>query len=319
VQLRHLRYFVKIVEAGSFSRAATTIHVAQPALSQQIAELEEKLGLQLLQRNPRGVTPTPAGEALYREASSILRQVERLPGIVRSSAGEPHGTVGVGMSAALGPALTGPLIAAARTAVPKVSLKFTIADSGSIKSRVQSQELDLALAYEDELVPTFAREPLFRHRLFLVSYEPLLEGADSIPLRRVAEFPLILPPRPHIVRAILDRACAAAGVSLNLVAEIDLMSSTLAAVKAGAGSTIMPDGAEMTGNDWAAPLLIEPPVYTTASLLWSSDFPLTSAGDAVRRLTVEFVAGYVSRARLRGVEWIGPECEQPAARRRSPS
>ena len=80
MQFRQLRYFVKIVEAGSFSRAAATIHVAQPALSQQIAELEERLGLKLLQRSARGVTPTAAGEVLFREASSILHQLDQLPG-----------------------------------------------------------------------------------------------------------------------------------------------------------------------------------------------------------------------------------------------
>jgi DNA-binding transcriptional LysR family regulator len=82
LQLRHLRYFVKIVEAGSFSRAAATIHVAQPGLSQQIAELEEELGVALLQRHARGISPTAAGEVLYREAVVILRQIEQLPGIV---------------------------------------------------------------------------------------------------------------------------------------------------------------------------------------------------------------------------------------------
>ena len=65
MQLRHLRYFVKIVEAGSFSRAAATIHRRpQPALSQQIAELEEQLGVKILLRTARGVRMTPAGEAL---------------------------------------------------------------------------------------------------------------------------------------------------------------------------------------------------------------------------------------------------------------
>ena len=62
MQFRQLRYFVKIVEAGSFSRAATLIHVAQPALSQQIHELEDRLGVTLLRRSARGVTPTAAGE-----------------------------------------------------------------------------------------------------------------------------------------------------------------------------------------------------------------------------------------------------------------
>src|SRR5579871_3622973 len=85
MQYRHLHYFVKIVEAGSFSQAARTIHVAQPALSQQIAELEASLGIALLQRSARGIKPTVAGQKLYDEASSILRRYENLPSLIRSS------------------------------------------------------------------------------------------------------------------------------------------------------------------------------------------------------------------------------------------
>jgi DNA-binding transcriptional LysR family regulator len=73
MKLRQLRYFVTIVDAGSFSRAAQVAHVAQPALSQQIADLEDQLGVSLLQRSARGVNATAAGERLYVEASAILR------------------------------------------------------------------------------------------------------------------------------------------------------------------------------------------------------------------------------------------------------
>jgi LysR family nitrogen assimilation transcriptional regulator len=90
MQHRQLRYFVKIVEAGSFSRAAALIYIAQPALSQQIAELEEGLGTSLLKRSARGVRPTAAGEVLYREASALLKDLDQLPEIVRSSIGGPQ-------------------------------------------------------------------------------------------------------------------------------------------------------------------------------------------------------------------------------------
>src|SRR5271170_1846871 len=118
MQLRHLRYFVKIVEAGSFSGAAAAIHIAQPALSQQVAELEQMLGVELLHRNARGVRPTPAGEILYAEASSILRQVERIPGMVLSAAGDPQGIVSVGMSSTLAASLAGALMEASRKTLP---------------------------------------------------------------------------------------------------------------------------------------------------------------------------------------------------------
>jgi LysR family nitrogen assimilation transcriptional regulator len=80
------------------------IHVAQPALSQQIADLEARLGVPLLHRSARGVRPTAAGEALYREATSIIGRIEELPAIVRSTDGEIAGTVPLGMSATLAPA-----------------------------------------------------------------------------------------------------------------------------------------------------------------------------------------------------------------------
>lgn len=79
VKLRHLHYFVSVVDSRSFSHAAATIHLAQPALSRQILELEEIIGAALLHRTPRGVRATPAGEVLYSEASAILRQMHRLP------------------------------------------------------------------------------------------------------------------------------------------------------------------------------------------------------------------------------------------------
>jgi DNA-binding transcriptional LysR family regulator len=149
LQLRHLRYFVGIVDAGSFSRAAAAIHVAQPALSQQIAELEEELGVALLQRHARGIGPTAAGEVLYREAVVILRQIEQLPGMVRSTGGEPDGVVALGMSSTLAATLGGPFIQACRERLPKVMVKFQedgICALHRIRVCLRSNEVAPALA-----------------------------------------------------------------------------------------------------------------------------------------------------------------------------
>src|SRR5471032_2077550 len=114
MKLRQLRYFVTIVDAGSFSRAAQVAHVAQPALSQQMADLEDRLDVTLLQRSARGVNATAAGERLYVEASAILRRVERLPDVVRGHGEEVEGSVSIGM-AFLASQLAGPIMAACRT------------------------------------------------------------------------------------------------------------------------------------------------------------------------------------------------------------
>jgi LysR family nitrogen assimilation transcriptional regulator len=307
VQLRHLRYFVKIVEAGSFSRAAATIHVAQPALSQQIAELEEQLGLSLLLRSARGVRPTAAGEVLYREASSILRQVEQLPGIVRSSGGETEGAVSLGMSSTFAAALAGPFIEASKAALPKVTLKLAVADSQSIKARVEAQTLDMAVVFEDELVPIFSRELLFRQRLYLVCREPFSNRAGSVSFDQLTTLPLILPSHPNVTRSVLDRAFAAAGTSPNVVAEADVLSSILSAVRTGIGNTIIPKGdlSDISGNDLPEPLLVEPPLFLTASVISSGDFPLTHAGEAVRNVLIQFVESHLRGAQAPGAEWIG--------------
>ena len=305
MQLRHLRYFVKIVEAGSFSRAASTIHVAQPALSQQIAELELRLGTNLLQRSARGVRPTAAGEVLYREASAILRLVEKLPGIVRSSGGETGGAVSLGMSSTLAASLGGAFFETCKAALPKVTLKLAVIDSESLKARIEAHTLDIAMVFEDELGPVFSRTPLFRQRLYLIRREPLGNNAISISFDRLAALPLILPSPPNVVRSLLDRTFAAAGVSPNVVAEADVLFGILSALSTGMGSTVLPKGdfSDISADQIA--LLIEPPLFLTASIISSGDFPLSYAGEAVRNVLMKFAERHFGANDAPGVEWIG--------------
>ncbi len=306
MQFRHLRSFVKIVEAGSFSRAATTIHVAQPALSQQIAELEERMGLPLLLRNPRGVKPTAAGEVLYREASAILRQLEQLPGLLRSSSGEAVGLVSLGLAASLAPKFAGPLIEATRAALPKVTLKLSDGDSESLEARVQAHTLDMAVVFEDELVPVFARKPLFRQRLYLISSAADAPNATSISLKYVSRLPLLLPGLTNGRRALIGSTFAIAKLSPNIVAETDALSSELSGVRAKMGHTILPIGnlSEFSHDGLAAPTLIEPALYLTCSVISSSDFTLTNAGEAVRSGLISFVNDFLHRTKAPGAEWL---------------
>jgi LysR family transcriptional regulator, nitrogen assimilation regulatory protein len=306
VQLRHLRYFVKIVEAGSFSRAAATIHVAQPALSQQIAELEEQLGVSLLHRSARGVRPTASGEILYREASEILRQVERLPGIVRSSGGEIEGVISLGMSSTLAAGLAGPFVESCKAALPKVTLKFAVADSLTIKARVQDQTLDMAVVFEDELVPIFSRQPLFRQRLYLFTRKSGTKPKSSVSLEQLASLPLVIPSTANILRGVVDRAFADAGLTPNVVAEADVLSSLLATVKTGIGATIIPKGdlVDVGQYELAPPMLIEPPIFLTASIISSGDFPLTHAGEAVRKVLAQFIETQLHGSQQPGAEWL---------------
>ena len=241
MQYRHLHYFVSVVEAGSFSRAASTIHVAQPALSQQIAQLEEQLGVSLLLRSARGVRPTAAGEVLYREASSILRRLQQLPGIVRSGTGPSKGIVRLGMSSTFLTTAPMAFMEQCKVSLPDVVLRMAVSDSPTIKRRVSEHELDLGLVLEDEFAPTFARTPLFRQRLFLIRHRAASKGTP-VQLADLASMPLVLPPAPNMTRTALDQAFAAARLSPNVVMEVDVVANIITAVRAGVGGSVLPKG-----------------------------------------------------------------------------
>jgi LysR family nitrogen assimilation transcriptional regulator len=307
MQYRQLYYFMKIVEAGSFSQAARTIHVAQPALSQHIAELEASLSVSLLQRSARGVKPTVAGEKLYEEASSILRKLANLPSIVRSSTGEMKGLVSVGMPASLSTTLVGPFIETCRAAHSGITLKFIDGDSEFLRDEVEKSRLDLALAYEDEFFPVVLRQPLFRQNHYLISSRRAAPVAGpAVALEEVAKIPLVLPGPMNARRMAIDRTFAEAGLSLKLAAEAVTVSSELSAVRSGAACTILNLG-DMSGfslDDFAEPVLIEPTFYLTCCVIWSSEFPLTLAAESVKGLLVKFLREHIEQTKRPGAVWL---------------
>jgi LysR family transcriptional regulator, nitrogen assimilation regulatory protein len=307
MQYRHLYYFVKIVEAGSFSQAARTIHVAQPALSQQIGELEASLGVALLQRSARGIKPTAAGQRFYDEASSILRRYENLPALVHSSIGEVEGPASLGMPASLSTTLVGPFIERCRAVHPKITLRFIDGDSEFLREEVEKRRLDLALAFEDEFFPTVHRQPLFQQSHYLISARQSAPVAGpTISLAEVAKIPLILPAGLNARRLLIDRVFAEAGLMLNLAAEAVTVASELSAVRSGAASTILNLG-DMSGfstNDFAPPVLIEPTFYMTCCLVWSNEFTLTLGAEGVKKLLIEFLKEHIEKTRRPGAMWL---------------
>jgi LysR family nitrogen assimilation transcriptional regulator len=106
------------------------------------------------------------------------------------------------------------------------------------------------------------------------------------------------------VRSLLDRTFAAAGISPNVVAEADVLSGILSVVSTGMGSTVLPKGdlSDIPGEHTA--LLIEPPLFLTASIISSGDFPLTYAGEAVRNVLIKFAESHFGANDAPGVEWI---------------
>src|SRR5690606_28313745 len=148
--LRQLLYFVRIVEIGSLSRAAQALHVAQPALSQQMNRLEEELGVKLLLRSVRGVTPTEAGLAVYRQAQALLKQVDgKRLGACEASEG-PAGTVPLRLPCTISTPLGMPLLQQVKARLPAVRLEIIGGPSPVLASLLAEGKLELTVVFDDQ-------------------------------------------------------------------------------------------------------------------------------------------------------------------------
>ncbi|MDR0225953.1 MAG: LysR family transcriptional regulator [Burkholderiaceae bacterium] len=248
MELRQLRYFVRIVELGSMSRAALDLDMVQSALSQQVSRLESELSTRLLQRTPRGVVPTEAGVAFFREAQLTLRHAEQA---VRSAQqARLSGSVSVGLAPTTAAMLGLPLMQAMRERYPDVRLHMVGGMSGHLTDMLNARALDMAVLFDSRLHGVQTRpggrrwqvHPLIEEELFLIRKRgPQTEAlAPQMALADLAGEPLILPTGLHGLRSTLDTAFAQARVTPRLVLEVDSLSMVMAAVDAGLGSTLQP-------------------------------------------------------------------------------
>ena len=242
MELRQLRYFIGASEAGSLLKASGRLHVAQPALSHQIASLENEIGAQLFDRSSRGITLTEAGKVFLVHAKVVLADLDRARSAVRECDTVPRGDVAIGFPTTVVLTATMPILSACRTQLPEIRLKIIEAYSGFLREWLQSGRLDLALMYGDEPEAGLSKRPLLDDKLVLVSGASTGRMPRKILLSALANRPLVLPGRDHGLRRIIDDACAPLNLQLNVVAEIESLGSVKRAAEAGIGETILPLG-----------------------------------------------------------------------------
>src|SRR3954464_73516 len=168
MELRQLRYFVAIVDHGSLSRAALVLHVAQPALTQQLRQLEQELGVQLLHRSAQGVLSTDAGKVFYEHAQAILKQVADARSAVTQSTTRPAGAVTLGLPHSISGALALPLLMATRASYPEITLQLTEELSGNLTEQLKSGRVNLAVLFDDGQLAPFASTPLVDEALMFI-------------------------------------------------------------------------------------------------------------------------------------------------------
>lgn len=310
MDIRQLRYFIAIVEQGSFSRAAAMLHIAQPALSLHVRNIEADLNTRLLFRSPKGVVPTEAGEILLRNARIILDQLVVTEEEIRGHKRDPSGEVRLGLPGTISEILSVPLIIEARRRYPKVKLRVAEAMSGFVLEWMREGRIDLAVIYRKVSDAGLATVELLEEELvFFAPAAGLGEGVDLPPpgkalsLAEVARLPLILPGRDHGLRALLDQHASVAEVDLNVTGEVDSYSNIKELVTAGFGCSVLPLNAvsrEVQAGSLQYWAIVDPPIRRSVHLASAVERPMTNAVFAIRDLVQELL-----RELARNGSWAG--------------
>jgi DNA-binding transcriptional LysR family regulator len=240
---RQLAAFCAVVERKSFSEAAERLGVTQPAVSQQIRSLEERVGQQLVDRSGRRVEPTEAGNRLYRSAQRLLALERQLfEEIAGDAEGPLRGQLAIGASTGPGGTVVPVLLCEFAEANPEVTVDLTISDTQSIVDRVARRELELGIVGATPRNRSVAYEPFFRDEVVLVCPPDHDFAGKTVSLDDLRGQRLIAMQEGAGVRQVIDDELREKGVrlrDLDVRLELGLQESVKSAVEAGHGITFI--------------------------------------------------------------------------------
>ncbi len=244
MDVRQLRYFVEVVDAKSFTKAAERVRIAQPALGFQVRKLEDELGSTLLVRHSRGVKTTEAGDMLLRHAHAILRQIEIARQEVIDLSGPPRGPLALGITPTASALLATRIVERCSASYPGIALNLVEGLSEDIMRWLDEGRIDLGFTYNPTAVNGIETKALLVEDLFFVAPPgDASGGAARISLHKLCNCPLILPSRPHGTRMLVEKAAEEQGIDLQVACEVDSVATMRELVEAGVGATILPFGA----------------------------------------------------------------------------
>lgn len=291
--LRHIRYLTAVVDHGSFTRAAQVLHVSQPALSQQIKELEDRLGAQLLDRSGRQVRPTDRGAVYLRYVRRIQEELDEAARAVRDVEDLSIGSLRLGVTPTVANYLIGPLVQRFRTRYPGISLSIRVASQQEeIEPALRGDELDVGIGFGDMPVEDIEATPLHNERLALVV------GAGRRPARKtivtpaeLSATPLALLDASFSIRRSVDRYFAQRGMRPEIVVEANSITVLIEIVRQTDVATILP--ANVAG-DGLRTARFEPELeLRPAALLQRRNAYRSAAARAFVAMALEATASFV--------------------------
>jgi DNA-binding transcriptional LysR family regulator len=243
-ELRHLEIFCKVLELGSFSRAAGKVHLAQASVSERVANLERLVGTRLLDRMGRQVVPTKAGERLYRQAIALLEMKRAVCLDMEGFLGMRRGKISLGGSTIPGEYILPRVLGRFRKRYPDVTLSLEIADTAGVHRGVLEGGFELGVAGYRSTDSRLVHEALWEDELMLaVPADHRWAGREAITLREMRSEPLILREEGSGTQRSLEDHLRGAGgrgtEDLKISARLGTSTAVKEAVKAGLGPAFL--------------------------------------------------------------------------------
>lgn len=288
MELRHLRYFEAVARLNHVTRAAAELHVAQPALSKQLRDLEEELGVTLFDRLGRRVQLTEAGGALLPHARAILTQVDAARAAMAERVGLQRGLATVGAPPTVGTHLLPGALAAFNTRYPGIELRLREAGIGTLLEQLAAGLADLAVVALPVDDPDLTVAPLFSEELLLaVAPQHPLAKRSSVALASLADQPFVLSPENYELREATLVACRQAGFTPRVVLDGGEMDTLLRFVAAGLGVALVPRLALDGQNDLVAVRISDQKLRRSLAIVWRQDRVASPAARALREFLIE--------------------------------
>lgn len=276
--IRQLEYLVAVARTGNIGRAAKELGVTQPAVSRQLQELEDALGLLLFERTSRGMRLTSSGDHLCERAQGILRQTREMVSEATMLEGEPKGTLRIGAIPTAASYLLDGLVKRLRDRHPGLRLEISEIQTDTLVQRIEDGGIDvglLALPIESDtlIVDPFLQEPF----VFVAERGHPLLGKTPVSVDSLSGMNLLLLGEGHCFRDQALDLCVESGARADTTIEAASFGTLVRLVEAGLGSTLLPLSAvrrELAGSEelgWAAFSGVSP--SRTMGLCWRSTSP----------------------------------------------
>lgn len=294
-----LKTLIHVAELGSLSKAADRLHIAQPALSRQIRQLEQELGTYLFERHGRGMVITDIGREVLAHASRILEEMESIRTSAAGLRSSYRGSVTIGTPPTVAEIMTVPLARKIREEHPHLAVRFSSAFSGYLLDWLQRGDLDLAISYDPQPMHTLRIQPVMMESLMLVGPgDAGLKLDTPVRFASLENQQVVVPSTRHGLRTIVDNCAKQAEIRLRCSVEADSFGAMIDLVRNGFGWTILPLApiySQVEHGVLSAAPLTDPQPTRKLVLAYPADRRISPAAKFVGEAFCEIAADLVAR------------------------